>query len=244
VRHFSFYPPIIGFEHNEWHFRRATWSEVQVANIRSDQEVWIPRRFLGEISRVDEPVVIVGLLKELEFKGGTVWPYSRRVLEMPAVGEPRRLPEAEQPAPSGSPGHRRLESSESRIGRLMLAFMAMGIVACLIVVIAYRNPEPRARVVYTSRDQDYLSLAAQDDYYDVVRKLGAPGSDRWQSETGELQYRALSYPQRSYIVVLMGTERNQAKYIGTVDANWHPVHWVHFRTGGTTRSMLEGLRRF
>ena len=25
-RPFSFYPPIIGIEHNEWIYRRATWS--------------------------------------------------------------------------------------------------------------------------------------------------------------------------------------------------------------------------
>ena len=82
-RPFSFYPPILNIAHNEWRLRRSTWSELMVVNVKTGEEVWIPRRFLGEISRVDEPVMIVGLLKELEYKGGSVWPHERRVIEMP-----------------------------------------------------------------------------------------------------------------------------------------------------------------
>src|SRR3982751_6626006 len=47
TRPFSFYPPIIGVEHNEWLFRKATWSEILVVNCKTSNEVWIPRRFLG-----------------------------------------------------------------------------------------------------------------------------------------------------------------------------------------------------
>ena len=87
-RAFSFYPPILNIEHNEWFFRRASWSEILVMNSRSKEEIWIPRRFLGEISQIEDPVVIVGLVKELEYKAGAVWPHQRRVIEMPmAVGE-------------------------------------------------------------------------------------------------------------------------------------------------------------
>lgn len=67
-RPFSFYPAILGIEHNEWLLRRATWSELLVYNTKTEQELWVPRRFLGEISSIDEPVMIVGLLKELEYK--------------------------------------------------------------------------------------------------------------------------------------------------------------------------------
>src|SRR5579864_3828993 len=87
TRPFSLYPPIINIERNEWLYRRATWSEILVVNCKSGEEIWIPRRFLGEVSRVDDPVLIVGLTKELEYKAGSVWPYQRRVIEMPlAVG--------------------------------------------------------------------------------------------------------------------------------------------------------------
>ena len=87
TRPFSFYPPIVSIERNEWLYRKSTWSEILVVNCKSGEEVWIPRRFVGEVSRVDDPVLIVGLTKELEYKAGSVWPYQRRVLEMPvAVG--------------------------------------------------------------------------------------------------------------------------------------------------------------
>jgi hypothetical protein len=78
----------------------------------------------------------------------------------------------------------------------------------------------------------------------VVQKLGKPASDRWQSESGELQYRALGYPDRKYAVILMGSGRQAALYIGTVDENWKPVHSVALHSGGTTASLLRTLKRF
>ena len=62
-RPFSFYPPVVNVEHNEWHYRKATWSEVLVVNAKTGLEVWIPRLYIGEFSRIDEPVVIVGLTR-------------------------------------------------------------------------------------------------------------------------------------------------------------------------------------
>ena len=104
-RPFSFYPPILNVEHNEWLYRKATWPEILVVNRKTGAEIWIPRRFLGEVSRIDDPVLIVGLNRELEYKGGAVWPYERRVLQMPvAVGGPSAMgpqaaPERRGPAP-------------------------------------------------------------------------------------------------------------------------------------------------
>jgi len=92
-RPFSFYPPICVVEHNEWVFRRATWSELVVVNRKSGEEISIPRRMVGEVSIVDDPVVIVGLLRELEYREGAVWPCQRRLIQMPlAVGETRPAP--------------------------------------------------------------------------------------------------------------------------------------------------------
>src|SRR5438132_7972800 len=102
-RPFSFYPPISNIVHNEWLYRRATWSEVLVHNTKTNEEIWVPRRFIGAVSRVDEPVMIVGLAKELEYKAGTLWPVERRVIEMPqAVNEGPR-PHSSDPAGRPAP---------------------------------------------------------------------------------------------------------------------------------------------
>ncbi len=86
-RRFSFFPPIFGVEKNEWLFRRANWSELIVMNVGSSEELLIPRRFVGEVSSIEDPVLLVGLRKELEYRENAVWPMERRVIEMPiAVG--------------------------------------------------------------------------------------------------------------------------------------------------------------
>ena len=85
ARRFSFYPPIVNIEHNEWEVVRGAWSEILVHNPKMGMEIWIPRAWLGEISKIEEPVMIVGLKREIEYGGGTVFPHTRRVLSMPKV---------------------------------------------------------------------------------------------------------------------------------------------------------------
>ncbi len=246
VRPFSFYPPILNVEHNEWLFRKGTWSEILVYNPKTEQEVWIPRRFLGEISSVEDPVIIVGLVKELEYKGGAVWPYQRRVIQMPvAVNAPvTPAPPEVRSEPAAVVGIRVESATDSRILKLIGTVLAVGILAFLLVWNFYREGVLRPRVNFTMRDTSYLELNSHDDYWAVVQKLGQPAQDHWQTESGEIQYRALYYPQRSYIVILMGTDRRTATYIGTLDENWNPVHSVQFRSGTTTFSMLRNLKRF
>ena len=69
-RPFSFYPAIVGVEHNQWRLRRVTWTEVHVVNTKSDLDMWVPRHLVGEVSLIEEPVRIVGLVKELEYVRG------------------------------------------------------------------------------------------------------------------------------------------------------------------------------
>src|SRR5579863_7905032 len=99
-RGFSFYPPILGIEHHQWSFRRATSGEIHVVNTSTITELSIHRRFIGEVSAIHDPVVIVGLVKELEYSAGAVVPHVRRVIEMPrAVNDSPRLgPRRAQPA--------------------------------------------------------------------------------------------------------------------------------------------------
>ncbi|MGC9969191.1 MAG: hypothetical protein ABSE56_01255 [Bryobacteraceae bacterium] len=117
-RTFSFFPPILNVEHNEWRLRKTTWSEILVVNAKSDLEVWIPRRLLGDVSSIDEPMMIVGLNKELEYKAGAVWPHERRVIEMPAA--PSALPR------TPAPGARGKSPAESRIARLLAFVFRIG----------------------------------------------------------------------------------------------------------------------
>lgn len=240
-RRFSFYPAIIGIESNEWQFRRATWSEILVYNTVSGSEIWIPRRFLGEISRIDEPVVIVGLLKELEYRAGSVFPHQRRVIEMPrAVNDiPRPVPAPEaHPQPAPVVGIKLEPGAESRVGRMLLVAIAVGILTCIVVIIALRDSS--RRFVYAPVEQADLNFTADDDYYSVVNRLGKPADDRWRTASGELQYRLLAYPKRHLSIVLMGHDQKDARYVGAVDQNWHVVHSVDANAG----AMLRQLKRF
>src|SRR5439155_10738096 len=217
TRPFSFYPPILNIEHNEWLFRKATWSEILVVNCKSSAEIWIPRRFLGEVSRIEDPVLIVGLNRELEYKAGAVWPYQRRVIEMPiAVGgfpASSTAPGPERAGPAPVVGIR-LESSDRRILKLIGGAVAVGV--CLYVGALYLNRfwEPRPHsVTFTTRDASFLDLTSRDNYVSVVQKLGEPSSDRWRIDSGEMKVRALEYSDRKYIVILMGADRGSASYI-------------------------------
>src|ERR1700675_1211007 len=82
-RPFSFYPPIVNVEHNEWILRPPNWTDFQVINTKKKDELSVPRRFVGEGALVEEPVMIVGLVKELEYREGLVLPHVRRGIEMP-----------------------------------------------------------------------------------------------------------------------------------------------------------------
>jgi len=243
-RPFSFYPPLIGVEHNEWILRRSTWSELLVENTADKRQIWVPRSYVGSISSVDEPVLIVGLLKELEYKAGQVMPRTRRIIEMPkGVPDP-------QPAASPEPGVtldrssiRQMGATESRLGKLILYAIGAAVIGCFLLVMVFRTGRDGSRVVYRTVEQSELGLTAEDDYHSVVRKLGMPAGDHWRSDKGELQYRLLEYPERGIEVVLMGTEREKARYIGALDRDWRVVDSVSLR-GGNSASLLKSLNRF
>ena len=219
--------------------RKATWSEILVANNKTGLEVWIPRRFLGELSRIDEPVIIVGLLKELEYKAGSVWPHERRIIEIPRAVNDSPRPSAPLESPARVVGIRFEPGAESRVSRLIGAALLLGVVVCVLLVLLAQRP-----VRYQLIEQFELGLGAEDDYHSIVRKLGQPVEDRWREAPGELQYRLLGYSDRSLSVILMGTDRQSAHYIGAMDKNWKPVHYVDLPNGGSTLAMLRRLPRF
>lgn len=241
TRPFSFYPPIINVEHNEWLFRKATWSEIQVVNCRSGVEVWISRRYMGEVARIEDPVLIVGLSRELELKGGMIVPFQRRIIEMPmAVGAPAPPgigEERNEPAPVVGI---RLEPSDRRIVKFILVAVAMLLVLYLLAINFTRVGELRPkRVVFTGSDRTYLNLSSRDDYLGIVQKMGRPAVDT-QEEKGTILFRALGYPERHYTVILMGRDSGSMVYIGTVDKDWHVLYAVN----AADEAMLRNLKRF
>jgi hypothetical protein len=217
-----------------------------VLNCKTSNEIWIPRRFIGEVSRVDDPVLIVGLNRELEYKAGAVWPYQRRIIQMPlAVGA---VPTSTAAAPDrGAPAPIvgiRLETSDKFVFKLIGIALAVAIGLYIITVNIGRVGELRQRnVTFTTSDQSFLELSRSDDYVAVVQKLGQPSSDR-SRELGTIQFRALAYPDRKYTVILMGSDSHSGRYIGVMDDNWKPVSSVELQHGGTTLSLLRDLKRF
>jgi len=242
-RKFSFYPPILNIERNEWTYRQATWSEILVVNAETGQEVWVPRRFLGEVSRVDDPVLIVGLNKELEFSAGAVWPHRRRVIEMPIAVNDRPTPVVTGEPPKGPAPviGIKLETNEARTGKMVAGVLALGILGTLVLAGIARQAQYHQRAVYTAHDQTYFELNRDDDYYAVIRKLGQPSTDRWNAESGAVQYRVLGYPNRGYSVVLFGVDRKSARYIGTLDAQCNPIHGISYADGATSSAMLRNV---
>lgn len=245
-RPFSFYPPVLNIEHNEWHYQKASWSEILVVNSKTSQEVWVPRRFLGEVSRVDEPIMIVGLKRELEYKAGALYPHERRVIEMPkAVNDYARpgILEQEPPSPASVVGIR-LDDAESRIGKLIAVALVVGIVGCVVVVSLFRGRQSGKNVQYVGIEQQSLGLNWQDDYGGVIRKLGQPAADRFKNDQGSLQYRLLHYPEKKLFVILMGQDRDKARYIGSMDEDWRIVDSADLPHSGNTRAMLGRIPRF
>lgn len=248
-RAFSFYPAIRNVKYNEWTYARETWSEVLVVNSKTGEEIWIPRHFVGRISSADEPVLIVGLTRELELKGGAVWPFERQVIEMPPPPHPGTR--AAEPSPAATPPPAVAPSQDTQMGRLILYVISVGLVACLLVVIFAFQGVPRPQDWFSkggpaTKDQQYLSLNREDAYHDVVRKLGPPQREQWLSpESAEMHFHALWYSDRGYIVVLMGAERKGVRYIGAVHAaSRTPLDAVPLPGGGRTTAMLRHLPKF
>ncbi|MBK5292341.1 MAG: hypothetical protein JJE04_11780 [Acidobacteriia bacterium] len=251
-RLFSFFPPIVNIEHNQWNFLQGNWSEILVRNAKTHTEVWIPRGYLGEFSKVDEPVMILGLKREIEYKSGSVWPYVRRVLPMPssstvARGSPEEQP-ARKPASVVADAIAMLRSSgsgtESGLGKMIGIALLIGIAITVIGIAVLRLRSTGGTVEYRAVVQADLGFSTQSDYFDIVRKLGKPEKDHWKSDAGERQYRALHYPKNDLIVILMGADRESAHYIGAKDGQWRNIHTVEMPGGQKTDSILRTLKRF
>jgi hypothetical protein len=246
ARPFSFYPAILNIRHNEWLYESATWSEVLVRNTGSNETVSIPRRYVGEVSSVEAPVMIVGLLAELEYRAGAVCPAQRRVIQMPlAVND---AVSARPARPSSGPamvvGIRLEDGARSRIPKMVLGGVALGLAGCVLAISLFRGGLIASRAFYAPVAQQDLGLSASDDYQSVIQSLGAPARDTWQSDAQGREFHILWYPRHRVYVVLMAEGALDARYIGALDRYWRPVHAVVLPGKGTSYAVLASLRRF
>jgi hypothetical protein len=241
-RRFSFYPPIRNLQPNEWLYRRATWAECVVMNARTGQEIWIPRQFLGEVSGVDDAVLIVGLSRELEWRSGVIIPRERRVIEIPAA-----VPVAvndSRPAASGSTRlapviNIRLEPKpEVRTWKWIGVAVVLGAVASTILANIAWQSQPHLRADLFRNYRPWLQLTADDDYASTVRKMGTPASVH-SSASGDRVFQSLVYPKRRYSVILMGPTRDAARYIGTLDAHGRVLDTLRLRDGSNSEPLLH-----
>jgi hypothetical protein len=252
-RPFSFFPAIHGIEHNEWKLKEATWSEMVVVNTKTGEEIGVPRRFVGAVSETGEPVLIVGLTTQLEYRAGSVWPVRRIVLSMPAPPlEPppgsKAPPDPNEPTGLGAIIGRTGDGTESRISN-MIAWSMLAVILVTSLIWALVKFTPEAKPSFVAKDQTFLELNRDDDYWAIVRKLGQPSADRWRPGESELQFRALVYNERGYAVVLFGTKREDVRYIGAMNLNkdgktWTLLHSVDSARGASNAALLRSLQRF
>jgi hypothetical protein len=248
-RRFAFYPAIRNIEHNEWTLEGETWSEIQAKNVETGQEIWIPRNHLGEVSSSDSPVLIVGLKRELIYKAGSIVPFRSPLVEMPGKAAPRP-PAAETPEPEPPPPHRE-SSTEARTFSLIGKALLIGLLAAFLITLflagGLRNPTGSwFQADVSTADQRYLSLTAQDDYHNVVAKMGKPEREEWiTKDEADLQFQALFYPSRRYIVILMGGDRGNQRYIGALhDPERKILDAARLSGGGDASAMMKNLPEF
>jgi hypothetical protein len=248
-REFSFYPSIESVDENVWRLVEANWSEFLVENQGDRSQVWVPRRYLGEVSSTDRPVMIVGLNRPLERKAGQVWPLQKRVIEMPRVPAPLPDLPGEQPQAIARPDSLlgsaiRLDASEKSLGKLIVLGLGGALVAVALAVFLFRGARSGDMIQFKGVVQENLGLGPEDDYFAVVRKLGEPQADRYKADGESIQYRVMVYPSRRLNVVLAGREKNEVRYIGALDADWKVVDSVTQKGGSTTYAVLSRLPRF
>ncbi|MBV9611534.1 MAG: hypothetical protein JO091_03640 [Acidobacteriaceae bacterium] len=138
-RPFAFYPPIKNIAPNEWVLGKASWTEVQIVNAQTGAALWIPRQYVGGVSDAHGAILIVGLVKDLAFRAGSVEPRIKRVIEMPQNVESRKNfaePLSERsPGPAEVIGIRVENRVDSPMNKALLTFGLGALIVSLIAAL-------------------------------------------------------------------------------------------------------------
>ena len=247
---FAFFPPIRGFAENRWRFHQATRAEFSATNAASNQVVWFARASVSYLT-VEEGAVTVTLRRELEYSDSAVWPLHEMRNADPrqaGAGSEMRNAGAAIPIPPPGPGPRSRWEWNGEPLMMVLATAAGAAAALVLALVVARGvlqPPQRADSPPIS-DSRLFTLVREDNYHDVLRKLGPPESERELSVSGsDVLQRALLYPDRNYAVVLLGVrgQRNyeqEPHYIGAVRlSDGAVVASVHLAHDSTTDSLLK-----
>ncbi|MSV34882.1 MAG: hypothetical protein EXQ47_04700 [Bryobacterales bacterium] len=242
-RPFSFYPPIRNLDHNEWLFRRADGNELHVVNTKSHAELCLPLRYLGGVSSIEEPVIIVGLVKDLEYREGVLVPHVQRVLEMPAAvaraanGDPRPWAAAPQPRRLAPVlGIRTETPQESRKNRKFLGAIAVSILIAILGMAIVRESS-RVRF-FTTPVRLPLPFTASDDYLSIVAKWGHPATSRSRPGAGGREFHLLRYPDHALTIVLWGADRDHAFYLGALGRGGRVLHSTQLPDGADSTALV------
>ena len=258
---FTFFPPVRGFAENRWRYREATRIEFSAVNGAGGEQVWFPRSAVAYMT-VEEGAITLAFRKEMEYSNGAVWPVRRQAGE---PEEPEPEPEVMGTEGAGAavarakarpPAAPALSRPRPRWNQepvfLVLAVAGSAALALVLVLVAaHAWLQPTQRTDSTPIDDPNLfTLTREDNYYDVVRKLGPPESERALSLAGStLSQRALIYRGRNYAVVLLGVEgqRNygqEQRYIGAIRlSDGAVVGSVRMAHDSTTDSLLKVFAR-
>jgi len=167
ARLFSFQPAIRNIANNKWVYHSATWSEVIARNTKTNETVSIPRRYVGDIWPTDSPLMMVRLLTELEYRSGAVCPVRRAIIEMPiAVNDSFRTRSRESAAAAPVIAIRLDDGGRSRVGKLIVGGIALGLAGCVLAISLYRGGIIAARAFYAP--------ALPQMHHAGVEPLGAP----------------------------------------------------------------------
>ena len=138
-RTFRFSPAIAGTSHNEWSLHHVSSDEVVVRNAVSSEELAIPRRYFGDVSRLEAPVLLVALHKRLEYAEGRVRPLFRGVITMPPATD---APRVRTVAPAAVVPIREVPEPKPRWWHYLRISVALSCVACIVVVYVLRQGRP------------------------------------------------------------------------------------------------------
>ena len=249
-RSFAFYPSIANAEPNEWLIRGASWTVVEVVNARTGLEIAVPRHFVGPISEADDPILIVGLVKELEYREGALWPRVKRVIEMPravnggiAADLPPWRAQTEPAGPAPVVDIRLHGSAESRLSKVLAAVGVGAVVVSLLTAGVFREWVFPPRVMANRNFRHDLLLNGSDDYSSLVRRFGTPDADR-RASAGAVQFQTLRYDKLRATLVLMSRGSEPARYIGAMDTHWRVVHSIRMENQLDSSVVLNTLPRF